>query len=142
MSPLERRARLMLWGMCPAYLVYFVLQIVAPTWLTTLPARLACLAAAAGVHVTVFAIGSLVFGRKDRGPGLTADERDLAIEGHATRIAYSVLLIGMVFVGMIMPFNQGGWQIVNGALLVIVLAETTRNLLVARGYRGGPRLAH
>jgi hypothetical protein len=141
MSLLEHRARLMLWGMCPAYAVYFALQIVAPPWLTTTLAHLVSFAAAACVHATVCVVGSLAFGRKDRGPGLSADERDLAIEGHATRTAYLVLLMGTVLVGVIMPFNQGGWKIVNAALFVIVLAEATRNLLIVRGYRGTTRLA-
>ena len=141
MSPLEHRARLFLWGMCPTYVVYFALQVVAPPWLTTTLARLACLAAAAGVHASVYVIGWLAVARKERGLGLLADERDRAIEAHATRIAYSVLLIGTVLVGVIMPFNQGGWRIVNGALLAIVLAEATRNLLIVRGYLGTPRVA-
>jgi hypothetical protein len=141
MSPLESRAWLSLWGMCPPYCIYFALQIAAPAWLTTTPGRFICLAAAAGVHALVCLTGLVVLVRRERGHGLLADERDRAIEAHATRIAYYALMVGTVLVGMVMPFSRGGWQIVNGALLAIVLAEALRNALIVRGYRGTPRLA-
>ncbi|WEN14228.1 hypothetical protein PY254_13405 [Rhodanobacter sp. AS-Z3] len=34
-----------------------------------------------------------------------------------------------------MPFNKGGWEIVNAALFFIVLTETVRNALIVLGYR-------
>ena len=141
MSPLESRAWLQLWGMCPAYAVYFALQVAAPTWLETTLERIACLAAAAGVHALICVTGLLVLMRRERGQGLLADERDRAIDAHATRIAYYALMIGAVLVGMVMPFSRTGWTIVNGALLAIVLAEVLRNTLIVRSYRGTPRLA-
>jgi hypothetical protein len=141
MSPLESRAWLHLWGMIPAYAVYFALQALAPPWLSTTPERLACLAAAAGVHAAVTVTGYLALASKQRGQGLLADERDRAIDTQATRTAYFVLMIGTVMAGMVLPFSQGGWRIVNAALLAIVLAEMLRNLLILRGYRGTPRLA-
>lgn len=141
MSPLENRAWLFLWGLCPAYTIYFALQLGAPSWLTTTQERLACLAAAACVHASIYVIGLLVLKGKERGQGLLADERDRAIDAHATRIAYYVLMTGTVVVGMMMPFSQGGWKIVNAALLAIVLAEVLRNALIVRGYRGMSRLA-
>ena len=142
MSPLENRAWLSLWGMCPAYAVYFALQIGAPAWLTTMAEHIICLAAVAGVHAVICIVGLLVFKARERDQGLMADERDRAIEAHATRIAYYVLMVGAVLVGMVMPFSQGGWKIVNAALLAIVLAEAVRNVLIVQGYRGMPHLAH
>jgi C4-dicarboxylate transporter len=127
--------------MCPAYAVYFALQILSPTWLTTLLERIACLAATASVHALVSIVGLLVFKWKERGQGLMADERDRAIDTHATRIAYYALMTGTILVGVVMPFNQGGWKIVNSALLAIVLAEVLRNVLIVWGYQGAPRLA-
>ncbi len=141
MSLPERLARLQLWGMCPAYAVYFALQISLPAWLRTTPERLALFAAAAAVHLTVCVVGVAALRRKRREEGLLADERDRAIEARATRIAYYLLMTGTVVVGMVMPFSQGGWKLVNGALLWIVLAEMLRNVLIVRGYRGTPRLA-
>lgn len=141
MSPLEGRAWLQLLGLCPAYAAYFAVQIGFPGWITTMPQRISCLAAAAGVHAAVFVIGLLVLKRHERGERPLADERDHAIETRATRTAYFVLLTGAVVVGMVMPFSQGGWKIVNTTVLVIVVAEALRNVLIVLGYRGTPRLA-
>jgi uncharacterized membrane protein len=141
MSPLEKRAWLMLWTMSPIYLVYFAVQIAAPAWLTGILPRIACLAAASGGHGVVYVIGLLVLMARERGQGLMADERDHAIEASATRIAYYVLMAGAVLVGMVMPFTKTGWSLVNAALLSIVLAEGLRNLLIVRGYRGRLALA-
>jgi hypothetical protein len=142
MSPLEKRAWLALWGMCPAYLVYFTVLIAFPGWFTTVTARFVALAAASGVHAVVYVSGLLLFKRAERGDGLLSDERDRAIEGHATRAAYLVLMAGAIVVGIMMPFTHAGWEIVNGTVLAIVLAETVRYALVVRGYRGALRLAH
>jgi hypothetical protein len=141
MSSLQNRAWLSLWGMCPAYIVYFALQIASPIWLTTLMERIACLAATTSVHAVVCITGLLVFKWRERGEGPLSDERDRAIDTRATRIAYYALMTGTVLVGVVMPFNQGGWKIVNSALLAIVLAEVLRNALIVRGYQGAPRLA-
>jgi uncharacterized membrane protein len=141
MSPLENRSWLMLWTMCPIYLIYFAIQIAAPTWLTGLLPRIGCLAAASGGHGVIYVVGLLVLMAKERGQGLLTDERDRAIEADATRTAYYVLMAGAVVVGMVMPFSKTGWSLVNAALLAIVLAETLRNLLIVRGYRGPQRLA-
>jgi uncharacterized membrane protein len=142
MSPLENRAWLMLGSLCPIYLVYFTLQLIQPAWLDGMPRRIACLAAAAGLHGVICVVGLLVLLAKERGQGLLADERDRTIEANATRIAYYVLMTGAVLVGMVMPFTKTGWSLVNAALLSIVLAEALRNLLIVRGYRGSPALAH
>ena len=143
MSPLETRARLMLWTMIPIYLIYFAVQIAAPAWLTGILPRIACLAAASGGHGVIYVIGLLVLMARERGQGLHADERDRAIEAGATRIAYYLLMSGTTaVVGMIMPFTKTGWNLVNAALLWIVMAEALRNLLIVRGYRGRPALAH
>ena len=63
------------------------------------------------------------------------------MNGRATRTAYFVMLTGLIVVGMVMPFNNNGWKLVNSALLFIVLAETVRYALILIGYRS-PRLAH
>ena len=141
MAPLESRAWLALLGMCPAYAVYFLLQGLAPPWLATTPEHLICFAATVGVHVLIFATGLVVLAGRERGQGLVADERDRAIDGRATRAAYHLLMAGTIVVGVVQASYQGGWKIVNGALLAIVLAETLRNLLIVQGYRGSPRLA-
>jgi len=140
MSPSERRARLALWALCPPYIVYFVLQISSPAWLGSMWTRIACLAATAGVHAAISVIGWVVLTARERGEHLLADERDRAIEVRATRIAYYVLMAGTVIAGMVMPFSRSGWEIVNRALLAIVLAEMLRNVLIVLGYRGSSLL--
>ena len=49
--------------------------------------------------------------------------------------AYSVLMFGMILVGVIMPFNSGGWTIVNGTLFMIVAAEIVRYAVTVVLYR-------
>ena len=143
MSPLETRAWLVLGSMCPPYAVYFALQIGLPGQVAglTVLERFGCLAAAACAHAVVYVTGLLLLKRRELGETLLADERDRAIDSHATRGAYYALLAGMIVVGMVMPFTDGGWKVVNTALLVIVLSETLRNGLTVWGYRGAPRLA-
>jgi uncharacterized membrane protein len=142
MSSLESRAWLTLWSLCPPYLVYFAVQLAAPGWLTTMWQRIGFLAAAAGVHVAAFAGGSVWLAARRRGDdGLFADERDLAIDARATRGAYYVLLFGAITVGMVMPFKDSGWKIVNASLLFIVLSEVARNALILRDYGARPQLA-
>ncbi len=142
MSSLESRAWLMLWGMCPGYLVYFAIQVAAPGWPGTILGRFGLLAAVACLHAVVYLAGLAVFKLRERGEALLSDERDRAIDARATRSAYFVLLTGAIVVGMVMPFSESGWKVVNAALLAVVLAETTRNALIVMGYRRTPRLAY
>ncbi len=141
MSPLESRAWLALWSLCPPYAVYFAFQLGFADRLTTMWERIFCLAAAACVHAAVFVAGTAWLAARRRGEeGLFSDERDLAIDARATQGAYYMLLSGAVIAGMMLPFKEAGWQIVNASLLFILLSEALRNGLIIRGYRGRPRL--
>ncbi|MBD8900039.1 DUF2178 domain-containing protein [Rhodanobacter sp. DHG33] len=142
MSSLEKRAWLALWSQCPPYVVYFLIQAECPMWLTTFLERIACLAIVASVHAIAYLVGLMLLKRKERGEELLLDERDHAIDARATRVAYFVMLIGMIVVGVVMPFSDTGWKITNTALFAIVLAETVRYVLIVMGYRRRPRLAH
>lgn len=66
-----------------------------------------------------------------------ADERDRAIARRGATIGYYVLILGMIVVGVVMPFSDPPWKIVNTALLAIVLAETVNNVVVLLSYRRG-----
>jgi hypothetical protein len=63
------------------------------------------------------------------------DERDRAIERRSVAAAYHILIIGMIVVGIVMPFNSGGWKITNAAVFAIVLAEVVHYSYVAASYR-------
>ena len=52
------------------------------------------------------------------------------------------MLTGLIVVGVVMPFTHRGWDLVNTALFVIVLAETVRDALIIAGYGRTPCLAH
>ena len=142
MSTWESRAWLALWSMCPPYLVYFAIQLGSPAWPRTMWERIICLGAAASIHAAVAASGFVLLLRRQRGEPRFSDERDQAIDARATRGAYWLLFWGAVVVGMMMPFKDGGWRIVNATLLVLVSAEILRNALIVAGYREKPRFAH
>jgi hypothetical protein len=65
------------------------------------------------------------------------DERDRAIARRGTSVAYFVLMVGMILVGVVMPFGDPRWKIINAALLALVIAEATRYILVILSYRRG-----
>ena len=66
-----------------------------------------------------------------------ADERDRAIARRGASAAYFVLMVGMILVGVVMPFGDPRWKIPNAALLSLVIAEATRYVLVILSYRRG-----
>jgi hypothetical protein len=63
------------------------------------------------------------------------DERDRAITSRSITFAYYVLIVGMIVVGCVMPFNSGGWTIINAALAMIVAAEVVHYGVIAISYR-------
>ncbi len=63
------------------------------------------------------------------------DERDRAITSRSITFAYYVLIAGMILVGCIMPFNSGGWRIINAALAMIVAAELVHYGVIVVSYR-------
>ena len=66
---------------------------------------------------------------------LPMDERDIAIAHKARGYAYGVLIAGMILVGGVMPFTNGGWEIANTAFFMIVLAEGVFSALIIHAYR-------
>lgn len=66
---------------------------------------------------------------------LPLDERDIAIAHKARGYAYGVLITGMILVGGVMPFTNGGWEIANTAFFMIVLAEGVFSAFIIRAYR-------
>lgn len=92
-------------------------------------------AAGHAVAMIVGAVAIAVTARKEA--SAPADERDRAIARRGATIGYYVLILGMILVGVVMPFSAPPWQIVNTALLAIVLAEVTHQAVVLLSYRRG-----
>ncbi len=68
---------------------------------------------------------------------VATDERDRAIRHRSASIAYGVMMIGFIVVGIMMPFGRHGWQIVNAALFAILAAEAVRHGATVFGNRQG-----
>jgi len=94
-------------------------------------------AATAVVQMVIQGVGRWWIRHKERLAGdlQPPDERDLAIEYRSVRAAYGVLIAGTILVGCVMPFNSGGWQIINAALAMIVAAEMVHYATVVFSYR-------
>jgi uncharacterized membrane protein len=91
---------------------------------------------AALLEMLILVVGRLYLGRLSPQEDSTPpDERDRAIERRSIRSAYCVLIIGMILVGCVMPFNSSGWTIINAAIAMIVAAEIVHYGVVVSSYR-------
>lgn len=83
---------------------------------------------------TGFAVLRALFPEEAAAP---ADERDRSIALRAIKFAYYTLMVGMILVGCVMPFNAGGWKIINAAIAVIVLAQVVHYGVAVWSYKRG-----
>lgn len=91
----------------------------------------------AAVHGIVVALISLILWLKTgRAERARPDERDLAIARQAGMVGYGILLVGLIWVGAVMPFYAERWVIINCALGFTVLAELSRDAFIILRYRG------
>jgi hypothetical protein len=63
------------------------------------------------------------------------DERDRAVARRGASIAYFVLMVGMITIGVAMVFRQADWRLTNAILFVLVVAEAVRHVIVVISYR-------
>lgn len=138
----EKIAWLTLGSMLVAYTVYFsLLAIYFDPTLPPGPRTVQMLGMFGGVTIiqAIFvAIVSAVLGIQARREGqYKPDERDRAISRRGASVGYFVLMVGMVLVGVVMPFGDPRWKITNAALLSLVIAEATRYTLIVASYRRG-----
>jgi len=92
----------------------------------------------AAVHGLISIIGSSAIAIAARRDARNlADERDRAIDRKAISVAYYVMLVGVLFVGVAGPFTMQPYQIVNLSLAVIVVCQIIHDVLVILGYRRG-----
>jgi hypothetical protein len=98
--------------------------------------QLFCYGVTAVSHACLLGLGHLWlrrrFAQEAKAP---LDELDLQIKQRAMSVAYYVLMTGMIMVGVVMPFTEQGWKIVNSALFMIIVAEVVQQSMVVLGYR-------
>lgn len=133
----EKAAWLSLLAIVVAFGPYFAIVASNPPDDTLPNLRLLGLfALAAAVQVSIMAIGHLWLRiRSPEEAALPADERDQGIERRAVVFAYYVLIGGVIIAAIIMPFYAGGWEVVNAAILAIVVAELVHDGFTIAGYR-------
>lgn len=139
MSFREKTAWLALAAMVVAYGGYFIaIELNQREDARSMLLFLGLFAAASAVRLIIEFGGRLALARRvpdeARAP---ADERDRAIARRSASIAYWALMIGMILVGVVMPFSEQGWAITNAAILAVVLAELIRAGAMVHGYRRG-----
>jgi len=130
----EQFARVWLITMLVTYLAYFTAVVVVGE--TTPLAQIGMFAATVVVQVIVIGSASALMEIRHKG-GPKTDERDQMIDQRATRVAYQLLICGMIVVGCLMPFNNSGWKIFHAAVFSIALAEIVRHGLIVSMYRRG-----
>jgi len=134
----EKTAWLSLVAMALAFVPYFAIVVAQSHSSPSSPSlrQLGLFAIAAVVQMAILGIGHLYLTHGSPAEArIPPDERDVAIMRRSISLAYYVLITGMILVGCVMPFNSGGWTIVNAALLMIVLAEVVHYGVVVVSYR-------
>jgi hypothetical protein len=98
--------------------------------------QLGLFAVTAIVEMLILGIGHLYLRRRSTQEArMPLDERDQAIMRRSVSSAYYVLIVGMILVGCVMPFNSNGWSIINATLFMIVAAEVVHYGVVVFSYR-------
>jgi hypothetical protein len=133
----ERTAWLTLVCMALAYTVYFSLVALRPTAMTLFDI-LWTFGTVSATQAVVVIVGSIALAL-NAGPAANrdADERDKAIARRGASAAYYVLMVGMILVGVVMPFGDPAPKTVNTALLALVVAEGVRLVIMVASYRRG-----
>lgn len=99
---------------------------------------LAVYAGAMMLQLAILGVGRLIIGKTSgKESKARPDERDRAIAHRAGHRAYYVMMTGLVFTGIYLPFTEAGWHIVHAALLTYVVSEVVRYWVVISAYRKG-----
>jgi hypothetical protein len=135
----EKVAWLSLIAMAVTFGPYFTLTAIAPPTEPLPDLRaMGLLAATLVAQMLILGAGHLWLRiRSPQEARAPADERDRAITRRSLGVAYYVLIAGMILVGIVMPFNSGGWTLINAAVVVIVLAEVVHYGVAVWSYRRG-----
>ncbi|ALJ11542.1 hypothetical protein [Sphingopyxis macrogoltabida] len=134
----EKTAWLNVIAMLAAYSVYFGFLLSGhPAGREVFP-MLWLFGSIAVAHAVIVIVGTVILSaqaaKSDRA---RADERDRAIRRRGATMAYYVLLVGMMVVGVYMPFVESGVPLANAGLFAIVAAELVNSFVVLMSYRRG-----
>lgn len=134
----EKTAWLNVIAMIAAYTVYFGLLLSGhPAGRDVFP-MLWLFGAIAVAHAVTVIVGTVILSAQaPKSERVRADERDRAIRRRGATTAYYVLLVGMMVVGVYMPFVDGGVRLANCGLFAIVAAELVNSIVVLLSYRRG-----
>jgi heme A synthase len=134
----EKTAWLNVIAMVAAYTVYFGLLLSGhPAGREVFP-MLWLFGSIAIAHAVTVIIGTVILSAQaPKSERARADERDRAIRRRGATMAYYVLLVGMMVVGVYMPFVERGVPLANMGLLAIVIAELVNSVIVLVSYRRG-----
>ncbi len=134
----EKTAWLNVLAMAAAYALYFGLLLSGhPAGREVFP-MLWLFGSIAMAHAITVIIGTIILSvRAPKSERVRADERDRAIRRRGATAAYYVLLVGMMVVGVYLPFVESGVPVANSGLFAIVAAELVNSFVVLLSYRRG-----
>lgn len=134
----EKLAWLMLGAMVVSFTAYFAVAYSGSIEGMPNLRLLAVYAAAMMFQLLILGVGRLFIARTSgKEARAKPDERDRAIAHRAGHRAYFVMMTGLVFTGVYLPFTEVGWHIVHAALLTYVISEIVRYWVVLSAYRKG-----
>ena len=134
----EQTAWLNVIAMVAAYSLYFGLLLFGhPAGREVFP-MLWLFGSIAVAHALTVIVGTVILSAlAPKSERARADERDRAIRRRGATMAYYVLLVGMMVVGVYMPFIESGVPLANAGLFAIVAAELVNSAVVLVSYRRG-----
>lgn len=134
----EKTAWLNVIAMVAAYSLYFGLLLFGhPAGREVFP-MLWLFGSIAVAHALTVIVGTVILSAlAPKSERARADERDRAIRRRGATMAYYVLLVGMMVVGVYMPFIESGVPLANAGLFAIVAAELVNSAVVLVSYRRG-----
>ena len=134
----EKTAWLNVLAMAAAYALYFGLLLSGhPAGREVFP-MLWLFGSIAMAHAITVIIGTIILSvRAPKSERVRADERDRAIRRRGATAAYYVLLVGMMVVGVYLPFVESGVPVAHAGLVAIVAAELVNSVVVLMSYRRG-----
>jgi hypothetical protein len=134
----EKTAWLNVIAMATAYTLYFGLLLSGhPAGREVFP-MLWLFGSIAVAHAVTVIIGTIILSAQaPKSERVRADERDRAIRRRGGTAGYYVLLVGMMVVGVYLPFVESGVPLANTGLFAIVVAELVNSAVVLMSYRRG-----